>query len=70
MSLLFRPLYAAPNVDVTHGIVKDETVRLRELRAFTEWAKGDGWDVKGVIPSPIHGAKGNVEYLVHLKCDT
>jgi predicted rRNA methylase YqxC with S4 and FtsJ domains len=29
------------------------------------FVREQGFDVKGVIPSPITGQDGNVEYLIH-----
>jgi len=29
-----------------------------------EWLEGDGWQVQGVVPSPITGPEGNVEFLI------
>lgn len=64
---LFKPQYEAPETDIKHGIVRDDAVRKRELDSFLSWSRGEGWEVRGVMESPIRGAKGNVEYLIHLK---
>jgi 23S rRNA (cytidine1920-2'-O)/16S rRNA (cytidine1409-2'-O)-methyltransferase len=49
------------------GIVRDPDQHrqvLSELRAFAE---ANGYEIAGEIPSPILGAKGNREFLLHLR---
>ncbi|MDZ4275273.1 MAG: TlyA family rRNA (cytidine-2'-O)-methyltransferase, partial [Erythrobacter sp.] len=29
-----------------------------------EWIEGLGWDVSGIVESPITGPQGNVEFLI------
>ena len=36
---------------------------VNKVKAFAE---GIGFEVRGLIPSPILGQKGNVEYLLYL----
>ena len=31
---------------------------------FAAWLEGRGWAVAGVVPSPITGPEGNVEFLL------
>ena len=45
------------------GIVRDEKVRRACVNALLEKAKENGLSPAGVIPSPITGGDGNVEYL-------
>lgn len=47
-----------------NGIVKDEAARLEAVEAAKSLVAGLGLDVVGVIPSPIAGGDGNVEYLL------
>ena len=47
------------------GIVRDEAARDAAVRRVAEFIRGLGLDVKGVIPSPITGQDGNVEYLLY-----
>jgi len=49
------------------GIVRDEGMRAASLEAVKEFACLLGASVEGEMESPIRGAKGNVEYLLHLK---
>lgn len=62
---LVKPQFEAPREDVGEGgVVRDQAVR----DAAVEWVRSafasSGLDVRGVCESPIHGAKGNVEYLM------
>ncbi len=47
------------------GIVRDEAARNASVDRIVEFVRGQGFDVKGVIPSPITGQDGNVEFLIH-----
>ena len=49
------------------GIVRDEAKRLRVVEEVNNAACALGLEVVKVIESPITGAEGNVEYLVHFK---
>lgn len=47
------------------GVVRDEKLRSSAIEAVRSWiAEQPGWRVCGVIPSPILGGSGNVEYLI------
>ncbi len=47
------------------GIVRDEGARITAVKRIEDFIRSIGLDVKGVIPSPIQGQDGNVEYLIH-----
>ncbi|HUI67144.1 MAG TPA: TlyA family RNA methyltransferase [Nitrospirota bacterium] len=47
------------------GIVRDEAARTAVVNRITDYFRGLGLEVKGVIPSPITGQDGNVEYLIY-----
>jgi len=47
------------------GIVRDEAARAAAVEKVVAFFKEAGLDVKGVIPSPITGQDGNVEFLIH-----
>jgi len=47
------------------GIVRDLTARAAAIDRIATFVRGQGCDVKGVIPSPITGQDGNVEFLIH-----
>jgi 23S rRNA (cytidine1920-2'-O)/16S rRNA (cytidine1409-2'-O)-methyltransferase len=47
------------------GIVRDETARTEAVERVRLFVREQGFEVKGVIPSPITGQDGNVEYLLY-----
>jgi 23S rRNA (cytidine1920-2'-O)/16S rRNA (cytidine1409-2'-O)-methyltransferase len=63
---LIKPQFEVGKSDVGKGgIVRDEAKRAAAVDAVVVFAREQGFDVKGVIESPIKGAEGNVEYLMH-----
>lgn len=63
---LIKPQFEVGKADVGKGgIVRDETKRAAAVEAVVAFARGIGFDVRGVIESPVKGAEGNVEYLMH-----
>jgi len=63
---LIKPQFEAGREQVGKGgIVRDEAVRRAVCEKIIAWlGTRPGWDVQGVIESPIAGADGNVEYLL------
>jgi 23S rRNA (cytidine1920-2'-O)/16S rRNA (cytidine1409-2'-O)-methyltransferase len=49
------------------GIVSDEVARTDAVNRIVAFVRERGFDVKGVIPSPITGQDGNVEYLIYAR---
>jgi 23S rRNA (cytidine1920-2'-O)/16S rRNA (cytidine1409-2'-O)-methyltransferase len=47
------------------GIVRDEAAREAAKERIAAFVQEQGFDVRGVIPSPITGQDGNVEFLIH-----
>jgi 23S rRNA (cytidine1920-2'-O)/16S rRNA (cytidine1409-2'-O)-methyltransferase len=47
------------------GIVRDETARKAVVERIAEFVREQGLEVKGVMPSPITGQDGNVEFLIY-----
>jgi 23S rRNA (cytidine1920-2'-O)/16S rRNA (cytidine1409-2'-O)-methyltransferase len=47
------------------GIVRDDAARIAVVNRITDYLRGLGLEVKGVIASPITGQNGNVEYLIY-----
>jgi 23S rRNA (cytidine1920-2'-O)/16S rRNA (cytidine1409-2'-O)-methyltransferase len=47
------------------GIVRDEAARGAAVERVTIFVHEQGFAVKGVIPSPITGQDGNVEFLIY-----
>ncbi|HXH41991.1 MAG TPA: TlyA family RNA methyltransferase [Thermoanaerobaculia bacterium] len=63
---LIKPQFEVGKGEVGKGgIVRDEARRAAAVEAVVTSARGYGFDVKGVMESPIKGAEGNVEYLMY-----
>lgn len=67
MVLLVKPQFEAGRHEVSkgRGIITDPVVHERVRREIGEALAEAGCDVMGWTTSPITGADGNVEYLVH-----
>ena len=66
--VLLKPQFEAGRADVPRGgVMRDDAVRERVRDEFVAWAREAGWEVLGIIESPIRGGSGNIEYLVHLR---
>jgi 23S rRNA (cytidine1920-2'-O)/16S rRNA (cytidine1409-2'-O)-methyltransferase len=47
------------------GIVRDDVKRQAAVDGVVAYARELGFEIKGVIESPIKGAEGNIEYLMN-----
>jgi 23S rRNA (cytidine1920-2'-O)/16S rRNA (cytidine1409-2'-O)-methyltransferase len=66
--VLVKPQFEAGPADVGRGgVVRDEAVHHRVLDAIRAAAPGWGAIVAGEVESPLRGAKGNREFLLHLR---
>jgi 23S rRNA (cytidine1920-2'-O)/16S rRNA (cytidine1409-2'-O)-methyltransferase len=62
---LIKPQFEVGKADVGKGgIVRDEAKRAAAVQSVVAFAVENGFEVEGVIDSPIKGAEGNVEYLM------
>lgn len=62
---LIKPQFEVEKHEVGKGgVVRDTTLHERVCSEVTDWLEGLGWDIEGVVESPITGPKGNVEFLV------
>ncbi len=61
---LIKPQFEAGRAQLKKGIVRDEVVRQSVCDDIAALAISLGASVLGVIPSPIEGGDGNVEYLI------
>jgi 23S rRNA (cytidine1920-2'-O)/16S rRNA (cytidine1409-2'-O)-methyltransferase len=62
---LIKPQFEAQASEVCGGVVRDADVRERVVSEVKEALGQVGFEVRGVIPSPIKGAKShNTEYLI------
>lgn len=65
---LIKPQFEVGKHDVGKGgIVRDDAKRAAAVQSVVEFAKEIGFDVVGVIESPVKGAEGNIEYLMHAR---
>ncbi len=65
---LVKPQFEAGRSEVgRHGIVRDPDVQARAIGRVTEAAAGIGLARVAMSPSPITGAEGNLEFLLHLR---
>ncbi|MDP2322229.1 MAG: TlyA family RNA methyltransferase [Acidobacteriota bacterium] len=66
---LVKPQFEAGRKDVGKGgLVKDPVVHARVVAEVTAAAAEVGLTRVGLIDSPITGAHGNTEFLMHLRC--
>lgn len=63
---LVKPQFEAGRAAVGKGgVVRHEEDRERAVREVREWLGAiAGWRIAGVVPSPITGGSGNVEFLL------
>jgi 23S rRNA (cytidine1920-2'-O)/16S rRNA (cytidine1409-2'-O)-methyltransferase len=63
---LIKPQFEVGKHEVGKGgIVRDDAKRTAAVESVVEFARGEGFEVKGLIESPIKGAEGNIEYLMY-----
>jgi 23S rRNA (cytidine1920-2'-O)/16S rRNA (cytidine1409-2'-O)-methyltransferase len=63
---LIKPQFEVGRGQVgTGGIVRDEVMRTAAVERVRTMFVQEGFDVRGIIPSPITGQDGNVEYLIY-----
>lgn len=63
---LIKPQFEVGKRDVGKGgIVRDDVKRAEAVESVVAFAREIGFEVKGVIESPVKGAEGNVEFLMH-----
>jgi 23S rRNA (cytidine1920-2'-O)/16S rRNA (cytidine1409-2'-O)-methyltransferase len=62
---LVKPQFEAGREEVGKGgVVRDPTVHERVCTQAKDWVEEQGWTVLGIVPSPITGPEGNVEFLL------
>ncbi len=69
--LLCKPQFEVGRDSVGRGgIVRDPAAWRTALERVAGAVRRDGWTLEGATPSPLRGAAGNVEFLVHLRHST
>ncbi|MBN9504459.1 MAG: TlyA family RNA methyltransferase [Altererythrobacter sp.] len=62
---LIKPQFEARREEVGKGgIVRDPALHERVCGEVRAWLEAGGWRILGIVPSPITGSEGNVEFLV------
>jgi len=62
---LIKPQFEAGRGEVGKGgVVRDPAIHQRVCDEVAEWISGQGWTVAGIVPSPITGPEGNIEFLL------
>ncbi len=62
---LIKPQFEVGREEVGKGgVVRDLVLHARVCGEVRAWLEGDGWDVQGIVESPITGPEGNVEFLI------
>jgi 23S rRNA (cytidine1920-2'-O)/16S rRNA (cytidine1409-2'-O)-methyltransferase len=46
------------------GIVRDPALHQRVCDEVSQWLESSGWQIDGIVESPITGTEGNVEFLL------
>ena len=62
---LIKPQFEVGRSEVGKGgVVRDEALHERVCGEVSAWLEGLGWQVQGIVRSPITGPEGNVEFLI------
>ena len=62
---LNKPQFEVERAEVGKGgVVRDPALHARVCDEVRQWLEGAGWQVQGIVPSPITGPEGNVEFLI------
>ena len=64
MIALIKPQFEGSRTALKKGVVREDADRQAAIDRVTSVIEHEGWNIKGVIPSPIAGGDGNIEYLV------
>jgi 23S rRNA (cytidine1920-2'-O)/16S rRNA (cytidine1409-2'-O)-methyltransferase len=62
---LIKPQFEVGREEVGKGgVVRDPALHARVCAEVRGWLESGGWTVDGIVPSPITGPEGNVEFLI------
>ncbi len=63
--VLVKPQFEVGRDEVGKGgVVRDPEAHRRVCAAAAAWFEAKGWRVDGIVPSPITGPEGNIEFLL------
>jgi 23S rRNA (cytidine1920-2'-O)/16S rRNA (cytidine1409-2'-O)-methyltransferase len=64
---LIKPQFEAGRGRVGRGgVVRDPALHQEIIEGMVAFSEGQGWSVRGHLPSPLLGPKGNREFLLYL----
>jgi 23S rRNA (cytidine1920-2'-O)/16S rRNA (cytidine1409-2'-O)-methyltransferase len=62
---LIKPQFEVGRGEVGKGgVVRDPALHARVCGEVSAWLEGAGWQIDGIVESPIKGPEGNVEFLI------
>lgn len=62
---LIKPQFEVGREEVGKGgVVRDPELHARVCEETRDWLLAEGWEVQGIVESPITGPEGNVEFLI------
>lgn len=66
---LIKPQFEAGRADAAkgEGVIRDTSIHQRILDEILTFAVEEGFQINGLIQSPLTGPKGNIEFLVYLR---
>ena len=66
---LIKPQFEAGRKETARGegVIRDPEIHRKVLNEILNFSESQGFQVVGLIKSPIHGPKGNIEFLTNLK---
>ena len=63
---LIKPQFEVGKRDIGKGgIVRDDARRAEAVDSVVQFARESGFEILGLIESPVKGAEGNIEYLMY-----
>jgi 23S rRNA (cytidine1920-2'-O)/16S rRNA (cytidine1409-2'-O)-methyltransferase len=66
---LIKPQFEAGRAHLKKGIVRDAAIHAAVCADIAAFAASLGWEIAGIIPSPIAGGDGNAEFLLGARRD-
>ena len=62
---LIKPQFEVGRGEVGKGgVVRVSSLHARVCGEVQSWLGAEGWQVQGIVESPIKGPEGNVEFLI------
>ena len=65
--LLVKPQFEGKRGSTIKGVVRDFSIHKEILIDILNFIKEEGFYPVGIIPSPVKGKEGNIEYLLYMK---